>query len=86
MPSEDSYTTGLVSAMKDYIEAVTMSENLETFFLHKHDRGMGVTLMKGKIKIGILAETFFPVCKSIFSRRRRSRRPDGRLYLVCHAA
>ncbi|MHC4215584.1 MAG: O-methyltransferase [Planctomycetota bacterium] len=39
-------TSGLASSMKDYLDAVTTSENLETIFLHKQGRGMGVTLKK----------------------------------------
>ena len=39
-------TTDLESLMQDYLEAVTTDPNLETIFLHKHDRGIGVTLKK----------------------------------------
>jgi predicted O-methyltransferase YrrM len=39
-------TTGLASQMQDYLEAVTTNVDLETIFLHKHGRGMGVTLKK----------------------------------------
>ncbi|MHC4444478.1 MAG: O-methyltransferase [Planctomycetota bacterium] len=39
-------TTDYGLAMKDYIKAVTTNPNLETVFLHKHDRGIGVTLKK----------------------------------------
>lgn len=41
-------TTDLGSLMRDYIEAVTTNPDLETIFLHKHDRGVGVTLKKRK--------------------------------------
>ena len=39
-------TTNSGSAMADYIEAVTTDPDLETLFLHKDDRGIGVTLKK----------------------------------------
>ena len=39
-------TSGQGSSMKEYLDAVTTSEDLETIFLHKQDRGMGVTLKK----------------------------------------
>jgi len=39
-------TTDLGSSMQDYIKAVTTNPDLETIFLHKHDRGVGVTLKK----------------------------------------
>jgi len=39
-------TTDLGGAMKAYLEAVTTNPDLETIFLHKTDRGMGVTLKK----------------------------------------
>jgi len=39
-------TTDLESLMRDYLEAVTTNPDLETVFLHKHDRGIGVTLKK----------------------------------------
>jgi len=32
--------------MQDYIEAITTNPDLETIFLHKQDRGVGVTLKK----------------------------------------
>jgi caffeoyl-CoA O-methyltransferase len=39
-------TTDLESLMQDYLEAVTTNPDLETIFLHKDDRGIGVTLKK----------------------------------------
>jgi caffeoyl-CoA O-methyltransferase len=39
-------TTDLGSLMRDYIEAVTTNPDLETIFLHQHDRGISVTLKK----------------------------------------
>ena len=39
-------TTNAGPQMQDYIKAVTTDENLETIFLNKQDRGMGVTLKK----------------------------------------
>ncbi len=42
-------TTDLGSLMQDYIRAVTTNPDLETIFLHKHDRGIGVTLKKNQV-------------------------------------
>ncbi|HUT24453.1 MAG TPA: O-methyltransferase [Sumerlaeia bacterium] len=39
-------TTNTGPQMKDYLEAVTTDPNLETLFLHKEGRGVGVTLKK----------------------------------------
>jgi caffeoyl-CoA O-methyltransferase len=39
-------TTNLKDAMKDYINAVTNDPQLETIFLHQHERGVGVSLKK----------------------------------------
>jgi len=39
-------TTDLGPQMQDYIKAVTTHPDLETIFLHKHDRGIGVSLKK----------------------------------------
>lgn len=39
-------TTDLGSSMRDYLEAVTTNPDLETIFLHKHDRGIGVSMKK----------------------------------------
>ena len=39
-------TTRPGSAMQDYIKAVTTNDDLDTMFLHKQPRGIGVTLKK----------------------------------------
>jgi len=39
-------TSDLGSMMQDYLKAVTTNPELETIFLHEHDRGVGVTLKK----------------------------------------
>jgi caffeoyl-CoA O-methyltransferase len=39
-------TTGSASRMRDYIEAVTTSGDLDTVFVNEQDRGIGVTLKK----------------------------------------
>jgi predicted O-methyltransferase YrrM len=39
-------TTNSGPDMQDYIKAITTRANLETIFLHKEDRGVGVTLKK----------------------------------------
>lgn len=41
-------TTTQAEDVKDYIKAVTTSPDLETIFLHKNDRGLALTLKKGK--------------------------------------
>lgn len=47
-------TTDLGGAMKDYIDAVQNHPDLETIFLHAHDRGIGVSLKKrGKVSITV---------------------------------
>ena len=47
-------TTDLRNAMKDYIDAVTKHPDLETIFLHAHDRGIGVSMKKrGKVNIKV---------------------------------
>lgn len=39
-------TSDLGSMMQEYLKAVTTNPELETIFLHEHDRGVGVTLKK----------------------------------------
>jgi len=39
-------TTSHAKAMQDYLKAITTNPDLETIFLHKQDRGVGVTLKK----------------------------------------
>jgi len=43
-------TTNSGPAMQDYLKAITTSPKLETIFLHKEDRGVGVTLKKRESK------------------------------------
>jgi len=43
-------TTNAGPAMQDYLKAITTSPKLETIFLHKEDRGVGVTLKKRESK------------------------------------
>jgi hypothetical protein len=37
-------TTNTGADMQDYLKAVTTNPDLQTLFLHKNGRGMGVTL------------------------------------------